>query len=298
MSDARLRNLERELVLDPARADLHEEHGRLLARAGRADEALAALDLAFRLGRGDLELELVELLFARRVREGPLELAYVPAGPFVMGSDEGDEDERPAHLVRLAAFHVSLAPLRWGDVEPWTGLSPAQRARLPHGRERPAELAHEEARRCLAALAALHRPGRPAYALPTEAQWERVRRAALLTPGRCIYGVETGPPEWARDFYDSTAYGDGAPRLDPTGPAAGEDLVVRGVVEPTLPFTARATYRESADAAGNYEGVAKALPRAQLHRTPGALRLPALVGIGLRACAPASSAPAPDGATA
>lgn len=36
----------------------------------------------------------------------PGEMVSVPAGPFTMGNDAGDEDERPAHTVDLAAFEI------------------------------------------------------------------------------------------------------------------------------------------------------------------------------------------------
>ena len=35
------------------------------------------------------------------------EMARIPAGAFRMGTDEGDEDERPVHLLELDEFHIS-----------------------------------------------------------------------------------------------------------------------------------------------------------------------------------------------
>lgn len=35
----------------------------------------------------------------------------VPAGPFTMGSDDGPDDERPAHRVSLAAFEIDRLPV-------------------------------------------------------------------------------------------------------------------------------------------------------------------------------------------
>ncbi len=35
----------------------------------------------------------------------------VPAGEFTMGTDDGDEDERPAHRVLVEAFHLSVHPV-------------------------------------------------------------------------------------------------------------------------------------------------------------------------------------------
>ncbi len=40
------------------------------------------------------------------------EMVRVPAGPFTMGSDEGPEDERPAHTVTLPEFEIDRLPVR------------------------------------------------------------------------------------------------------------------------------------------------------------------------------------------
>jgi formylglycine-generating enzyme required for sulfatase activity len=39
------------------------------------------------------------------------ELARVPAGQFLMGSDEGDDDERPVHRVDVGAFDIAVQPV-------------------------------------------------------------------------------------------------------------------------------------------------------------------------------------------
>jgi formylglycine-generating enzyme required for sulfatase activity len=39
------------------------------------------------------------------------ELAIIPAGEFVMGSADGEEDERPAHPVQLDDFLISIRPI-------------------------------------------------------------------------------------------------------------------------------------------------------------------------------------------
>lgn len=43
------------------------------------------------------------------------ELALIPAGGFQMGSDDGDEDERPAHVVHVDAFHLGVRPITHAD---------------------------------------------------------------------------------------------------------------------------------------------------------------------------------------
>ncbi len=39
------------------------------------------------------------------------ELVTIPAGPFAMGSDDGEEDERPSHVVELAEFQIGMQPV-------------------------------------------------------------------------------------------------------------------------------------------------------------------------------------------
>ena len=34
------------------------------------------------------------------------DMIQIPAGPFTMGSNDGRDDERPAHMVTLAAFEI------------------------------------------------------------------------------------------------------------------------------------------------------------------------------------------------
>jgi formylglycine-generating enzyme len=43
------------------------------------------------------------------------ELATIPAGDFLMGSDEGEEDERPAHRVHLDEFHIGVQQVTNAD---------------------------------------------------------------------------------------------------------------------------------------------------------------------------------------
>jgi formylglycine-generating enzyme required for sulfatase activity len=43
---------------------------------------------------------------ARIIGQDGAEMVLVPAGPFLMGSLEGEADERPAHTVDLAAFYI------------------------------------------------------------------------------------------------------------------------------------------------------------------------------------------------
>ena len=43
------------------------------------------------------------------------ELARVPAGDFFMGSEDADEDERPAHRVYIDEFEIGVQPVTNAD---------------------------------------------------------------------------------------------------------------------------------------------------------------------------------------
>jgi formylglycine-generating enzyme required for sulfatase activity len=81
------------------------------------------------------------------------ETVLIPAGEFMMGTDEGGEDERPVHPVALDAFHIGVHPVTAGQYSRFlreTGHRPPAVYELPlivvnGGRER------EQAFRALAA---------------------------------------------------------------------------------------------------------------------------------------------------
>lgn len=64
------------------------------------------------VGRGVLRVAILVLVWglslslARPVRLPPPGMVWVPPGPFVMGSDAGAADERPAHEVYLPGFYI------------------------------------------------------------------------------------------------------------------------------------------------------------------------------------------------
>lgn len=131
----------------------------------------------------------------------------IPAGEFGMGADDGDEDERPAHRVRLDAFYLSTHAVtneQYAEFLRDTGHPPPAIRDLP----RMVTPAHEAAFRELSAPyvwrggeAPRERGRHPvtmvgyadavayclwlstrlsqAVRLPTEAEWERAARGGL-----------------------------------------------------------------------------------------------------------------------
>lgn len=47
------------------------------------------------------------------IEEHGITFRYIPAGSFLMGSDDGDPDELPVHPVRLDAYWMSETPVSW-----------------------------------------------------------------------------------------------------------------------------------------------------------------------------------------
>ena len=87
---------------------------RFLAR-GELRLAASALDRAFGLAPTDALVirHRQALLDELAVVEHGLSFRYVPAGTFLMGSRQGDPDERPVHPVRTGEFWIADVPMTW-----------------------------------------------------------------------------------------------------------------------------------------------------------------------------------------
>jgi formylglycine-generating enzyme len=180
----------------------------------------------------------------------PDDLLLIPGGEFLMGQDDGRDEERPVHRVRVAPFHLcryqvtnaAFARFRKFDFE--CATLPVTSVSWFDAVEFCAWLSREWGRE---------------VRLPTEAEWELAARGGLVqdlypwgnqpVDSRANYAerwregpepVATSAPngyglfdmcenvhEWCSDWYDPRYY-EASPVEDPRGPATGTRRASRG----------------------------------------------------------------------
>lgn len=188
-----------------------------------------------------------------------MKMVLIPAGEFMMGSENGYSDQKPVHRVRITkAFYLGATEVTQGQYEQVMGTNPSRFRGDP---QRPVELvswpdAMEFCRK-------LSQKENQEYRLPTEAEWEYACRAGSSTkwcfgddesllvdyawykkndngsthavgqkrPNAWgLYDMHGNVWEWCADWYDKDYYAKSAPHdpvcSQPPGFPAGR--VVRG----------------------------------------------------------------------
>jgi formylglycine-generating enzyme required for sulfatase activity len=189
------------------------EIARDLEAEGNLEGAAAVYDRAYGLGPGAERARQARaaLLDRLMVREHGLVFRYVPGGPFVMGSTDGEDDEKPLHPVWLAPYWLSETPVSWtafcrlmgwgtppdGDSRNyWENQIRRQfctdQGAVPgegqSGPRRPRGTARFDTKPMVAVgwqsvevlAEQLSKGGKVRYGLPTEAQWEKAARGGLI----------------------------------------------------------------------------------------------------------------------
>ena len=192
-----------------------------------------------------------------------IEFVTIPAGRFIMGSDEGG-DESPRHQAAISK------PFELGQYEvtqaQWRAVTGGDPPYLRKGCDQcPTEqISWDEAQQFIAKLNELD--SSHAYRLPTEAEWEYAARtgarinfnlfdaygevawyeinSGIIVKGKSInlkshpvgtkkpnawgiYDMHGNVSEWCQDWYQSNYY-EISPAVDPPGPATGSYHVHRG----------------------------------------------------------------------
>jgi sulfatase modifying factor 1 len=185
----------------------------------------------------------------------------IPAGTFLMGSDAGQEDERPVHRVRVDAFDMAIHPVTRAEYARF--LDAASHA-LPRDWTDPAFAGDDRPvvgvswHDAVAYCEWRTRTGSPER-LPTEAEWERAARGAVdgaafpwgdampawipdegrgprpgpwpVTLGEPnafgLFGIAANVHEWCADWHDRDYYAR-SPEANPRGPDTGIRRSSRG----------------------------------------------------------------------
>jgi len=206
----------------------------------RQQEAARRRELAERQSRWTEEYKRLKFEFVK-----------ILAGGFQMGSESGDGDEKPAHLVRITkTFELGRYLVTQAQWEAAMGSNPSQFK----GADLPVEtVSWNDVQEFLSKLNA--RKDGYRYRLPTEAEWEYAARAGTTGDNagdldstawyRENSNSQTHPVgqkqanawglhdmlgnvwEWCQDWYGENYY-QNSPAEDPQGPSSGALRVLRG----------------------------------------------------------------------
>jgi len=175
----------------------------------------------------------------------PADMVLIPAGEFIMGSDDGEEDYAPAHRVYVNAFYIDKYEVTNADYEEFD----------------PAHIRGSASECDECPVTNVSKRNAAAYArwaerrLPTEAEWEKaargpegylyghgdkydkrlvnaqasaaVRVGSYPWNGYGVYDMLGNVWEWCADYY-SKAYYSQSPDRNPSGPSQGLGSIVRG----------------------------------------------------------------------
>jgi formylglycine-generating enzyme required for sulfatase activity len=203
-------------------------------------------------------------------------MVLVPAGEFVMGSDKGDDDEKPVHRVQLDSFYIDKFEVTNGR---FAKFIDAIKGEPPWGfDDKDTPVAHaEQPVRWVTWLDATAYCQWAGKRLATEAEWEKAARSTdgrlypwgdePPTQAHAVFGQKEGseslPPfssrdkgkspygaqdlagslyEWVTDWYDDEYYGKTPPQ-NPRGPSEGTQKVQRGGSYTNNPYRLRSSFR-------------------------------------------------------
>jgi formylglycine-generating enzyme required for sulfatase activity len=191
------------------------------------------------------------------------ELIFIPDGPFLMGSEEGQENERPVHEVWVSAFAIGKFPVTNREYACFlqaAGHGRPQSWDDPRFNDPEQPVVAVSWFDAVAYCTWLRQVSRKPYGLPTEAEWEKAARGgvegqrypwgnalplwmhpygggeAVEQPDRVGQDIPNGygihhmgdlVHVWCSDWYAADYYR-GSPPRDPQGPSTGVRRASRG----------------------------------------------------------------------
>ena len=215
-----------------------------------------------------------------RIKDGMLEM-YIPEGSFLMGSNSGDSDEKPVHLVTLDAYWIDQTEVTVGMyracVDAGVCAEPEKTSSVTHSSYFYNNTYDDYPVVYVTWYDAIDYCSWVGGRLPTEAEWEKAARGdkqikypwgnASATNQHANYGDNLGDVdrvgsypmgaspfgvmdmagnayEWVSDYYSSSYYGI-SPSFNPTGPSSGTRHTLRSASFNTSSTTIRAANRGS-----------------------------------------------------
>ncbi len=221
-----------------------------------------------------------------------MNLVYIPAGEFMMGSSSDEKDrynaEGPQHRVKISkGFYMGVYEVTQGQYQAVMGNNPSNFK----GDNLPVELVSWEM--AVEFCRKLSQKEGKTYRLPTEAEWEYACRAGSTTRfcfgdsdsilgdyawygydyawgyeesgkqthpvgqmkpnGFGLYDMHGNVWEWCQDWYDGSYYSQN-PEVDPQGPSSGQYRVLRGGSWENSPRHCRSAYRNGNTPDSRYSG--------------------------------------------
>lgn len=196
-----------------------------------------------------------------------IEMVFVPAGLFRMGSDKGQSDEKPVHEVNLNAYYIDRYEVTNSAYRECVIKRKCKSVRVRSGLDGSNQPA--------VGLSYFHAKQYCKFVgerLPSEAEWEKAAKGIDLRPfpwggeideNKAVYASKTTLPvgskplgsspygaldmagnaaEWVEDWYDKSYYAK-SPKDNPKGPKKGRNKVIRGGSYFSAPEKLTLTYR-------------------------------------------------------